>query len=51
MRQQKKEIFKRVVQVAYKMIAIPFILVAYLYEKLLNYLWPDPYDCEDDDLE
>lgn len=46
-----KNILRTAVMIPYKMVAIPFILVIYFYEKLLNYLWPDPYDCDDDDLE
>ena len=45
-----KNMLKTAVTIPYIIVAAPFYLVLYLYEKLLNRLWPDPYDCEDDDL-
>ncbi|MDE6510618.1 MAG: hypothetical protein K2L00_00780, partial [Muribaculaceae bacterium] len=45
-----KNMLKTAVTIPYIIVAAPFYLVLYLYEKLLNRLWHDPYDCEDDDL-
>lgn len=50
MRKQMKKVFKLIVKVPCMMVAAPFYLVVYLYEKVLNRLWPDPYDRDDDDL-
>lgn len=46
-----KNMLKTAVTTPYIIVAAPLYLVLYLYEWLLNHIWPDPYDCEDDDLE
>lgn len=42
-----KKILKMAARIPYVLLLAPIYLVIYLYERLLNHLWPDPYDCED----